>query len=50
MSTSQYHNQAHARKGKSLAEFNAKKNFQFCRKKLKFTFYCQNQFLEAALL
>ena len=36
---------AHARKGKSLVEFNAKENtFQISEKNSKFTFYCQNQF------
>ena len=38
-------NKVHARKGKSLMEFNAKKYFSNLIENSKFTFYCQNQFL-----
>ena len=38
-------NKAHARKGKSLVEFNAKKYFSNLKENLKFIFYCQNHFL-----
>ena len=37
-------NKGHARKGKSLIEFNAKKYFSNLIENSKFTFYCQNQF------
>ena len=37
-------NKAHARKGKSLAEFSAKKYYSNLAENSKFTFYCQNQF------
>ena len=37
-------NKAHARKGKSLVEFSAKKYFSNLTEDSKFTFYCENQF------
>ena len=37
-------NKAHAREGKSLVGFNAKKNFSNLAENSKVTFYCQNQF------
>ena len=37
-------NKAHARKGKSLVEFSAKKYFSNLAEYSKFIFYCQNQF------
>ena len=36
-------NKAHARKGRSLVEFNAKEYFSNLAENSKFTFYCQNQ-------
>ena len=38
-------NEVHARKDKSLIEFNVKKYFSNLAENSKFTFYCQNQFL-----
>ena len=37
-------NKVHARKGKSLIEFNAKKSFSNLTENSKFTFYCQISF------
>ena len=37
-------NKAHARKGKSLVQFNTKKYFSNLSENSKFTFYRQNQF------
>ena len=38
-------NKAHARKGKSLVEFSAKKYFSNLAENSKFTYYCQNCYL-----
>ena len=42
--TNDNNNKAHARKGISLVEFNAKKYFSNLAENSKFTFYFQNQF------